>query len=101
MTLFRRVRQLAPALTLVVIALALGACGGDYPNSTFNHHTDLNTDIDSLWDKLLFWGTLVFVIVEAILIYTIVKFRKRPNSPPPQMTHGNTAMEISWTVLPI
>jgi cytochrome c oxidase subunit 2 len=100
MTPKTRVRQLAPAIVLAGLVLALGACGA-YPNSTFNHHTDFNTDIDALWNKLLFWGTLVFVIVEGILIFTIIKFRKRPDSPPPQMTHGNTAMEISWTVLPI
>jgi cytochrome c oxidase subunit 2 len=97
-----RVRQLVPAVLLAGLALALGACGGGpYPNSTFNHHTDFNTDVDALWDKLLFWGTLVFVLVEVILVYTIIKFRKREGAPPPQMTHGNTALEITWTVAPI
>jgi cytochrome c oxidase subunit 2 len=97
-----RVRQLAPAVVAVGLALALGACvGGEYPNSTFNHTTDLNAATDRLWDKLLFWGTAVFVIVEAILIYVVIRFRKRPDSPPPQMTHGNTALEITWTVLPV
>jgi cytochrome c oxidase subunit 2 len=94
-------RQLAPAILLVVIGLALGACGGDYPNSTFNHHTDLNVDIDNLWDKLLFWGTVVFVIVEGVLLYTVFRFRKREGQPPPVMTHGNTTLELTWTVLPI
>ncbi|HYV97741.1 MAG TPA: cytochrome c oxidase subunit II [Gemmatimonadaceae bacterium] len=101
MTLPKRVRQLAPVVVLAAAVLALGACGGQYPNSTFNHHTDLNTWTDSLWNKLLFWGTIVFVIVEGILIYTVIRFRKRPNSPPPQMTHGNTALELTWTVLPV
>ncbi|HKS05538.1 MAG TPA: cytochrome c oxidase subunit II [Gemmatimonadaceae bacterium] len=97
-----RVRQLVPAVFLVGLALALGACGGGpYPNSTFNHHTDFNTDVDALWDKLLFWGTLVFIVVEGVLVYTIIKFRKREGAPPPQMTHGNTALEITWTVVPI
>ena len=96
-----RVRQLVPAVFLAGLALALGACGGPYPNSTFNHHTDFNTDVDALWDKLLFWGTLVFILVEGILVYTIIKFRKREGAPPPVMTHGNTKLEIAWTVLPI
>ena len=100
MTPKTRVRQLAPAVALALLLLALGACGA-YPNSTFNHHTEFNTDIDALWMKLLGWGTFVFVFVEGILIFTIFKFRKRPDSPPVQLTHGNTKLEITWTVLPI
>ena len=100
MTPKTRVRQLAPAIGLAVLLLALGACGA-YPNSTFNHHTDFNTDIDALWNKLLGWGTFVFIFVEGILIFTVIKFRKRPGGPPVQMTHGNTKLEITWTVLPI
>ena len=66
--------------------IVLGACteyGKNYPNSTFNHTTEFNTAIDSLWDKLLFWGTLVFVVVEGILIYTIIRFRRRSESDEP------------------
>jgi cytochrome c oxidase subunit II len=96
-----RALQLAPAVLAAVLLLAVGACGGEYPNSTFNHFTDYNTAIDGIWDTLLLWGTIVFVIVEVILIYTIIRFRKREGGPPPQMIHGNTAMEITWTVLPI
>jgi len=100
MRLFRA-RQLAPAVWMAALLLAVGACGVEYPNSTFNHHTDFNTAIDGIWDQLLMWGTIVFVIVEALLIYTIIKFRQRPGGPKPQMTHGNTALEITWTVVPI
>ncbi len=101
MTLTNRVRQLAPAMAMAGLLLALGACGGEYPNSTFNHHTELNTLTDSLWDTLLLWGTIVFVIVEVLLLYIVWKFRKREGGPPPVMTHGNTTMELTWTILPI
>jgi cytochrome c oxidase subunit 2 len=101
MTLPNRVRQLAPAMAMAGMLLALGACGGEYPNSTFNHHTDFNTWTDGLWDTLLLWGTIVFVIVEVLLLYIVFRFRKREGGPPVKMTHGNTAMELTWTVLPI
>lgn len=93
-------RQLAPALFIAVAVLALAACGGQYPNSTFNHTSDLNTDTDALWDQLLFFGTIVFVFVEALLLLTIWKFRKRPDSPEPKHIHGNAILEITWTVIP-
>lgn len=96
-----RLRQAAPALLMAVALLALTACGGaEYPNSTFNHTTDFNTAIDGLWNRLLFWGTIVFVVVEAGLIYTIFRFRKRPGGAPAKQIHGNVALEITWTVIP-
>ena len=96
-----RLRQAAPALLFAAGLLALQACGGtEYPNSTFNHTTDFNTSIDALWDLLLFWGTIVFVLVETALIFTIIKFRKRPGGPPAKQIHGNVALEITWTIIP-
>lgn len=92
-------RFLGPGLT-VVLALALAACSQDYPNSTFNHYTEFNTAIDQLWDKLLLFGTIVFVVVEVMLIWTIVKFRHREGAPEPKHVHGNTTLEIIWTVIP-
>ena len=95
-----RPRRLASAALLGALALGLAACGGEYPNSTFNHNTDFNADIDALWDKLLFWGTIVFVGVEAALVYTIFRFRRRPGGATPKQVHGNTALEITWTAIP-
>ena len=96
-----RLRQAAPALFVAVALVALSACGGtEYPNSTFNHTTDFNTAIDLLWHRLLFWGTVVFVVVEVGLIYTIFRFRKRPGGPAAKQIHGNAALEISWTIIP-
>ena len=98
-----RPRHLASVAVLTALVVVLGACteyGQNYPNSTFNHTTEFNTAIDSLWDKLLFWGTVVFVVVESILIYTIIRFRRRSDSDEPKHVHGNTILEITWTVAP-
>ncbi len=96
-----RLRQAAPALLIAAALLTLSACGmTEYPNSTFNPNSDFNTAIDNLFDRLLFWGTIVFVVVEAALIFTIFRFRKRPGGAAPKQIHGNVALEISWTVIP-
>ncbi len=97
--LFRQRRWNTVALT-VALAFAAGACSTEYPNSTFNHTTDFNTAIDGLWDKLLFWGTIVFIGVEVALVYVIVKFRRRPGGADPKPVHGNTVLEILWTAIP-
>lgn len=95
-----RPRRLAAVALLGAVAFGVAACGGDYPNTTFAHTTDFNTAIDRLWDTLLFWGTLVFVAVEAALVYTIIRYRRKPGGGTPAQVHGNTALEITWTAIP-
>ncbi len=97
--LFRRRRWLSTALLLALVA-STAACNTTYPNSTFNETSDFNTAIKSLWDMQLLLGTIVFIGVEVALIYVIVRFRQRPDSPNPKPVHGNTMLEILWTAIP-
>jgi cytochrome c oxidase subunit 2 len=94
-------RRLTSALFLVAGALVVAACGEKYPNSTFTHLTDFNTIIDSLWNRLLLLGTIVFVVVESLLVFTIIKFRRRAGAPEPKQIHGNSTLEITWTLIPV
>ena len=102
MTGKHRWRRLASSCALVVLAMAAVACTGEqYPNSALEPHSEFSRDTDYLWDLLLILGTVVFVLVEAILLYVVFRYRHRPNDDrkPPQ-THGNTTLEILWTLIP-
>jgi cytochrome c oxidase subunit II len=46
-------------------------------------------------------GLIVFVGVEAVLIYSLVKFRRRRGGPEPVPVHGNAPLEIGWTIAAI
>jgi cytochrome c oxidase subunit 2 len=101
MTRTFRPRQLAAAAFPAAMTVLLAACSNDqYPNSTFTSLTEFNRDLTSIWNTMMFWGTLVFVLTEVLLIYTIYRFRRRPGGPEPVQTHGNTKLELTWTVLP-
>jgi cytochrome c oxidase subunit II len=93
-------RRLAPAAFTVALALAVVACATDYPNTTFSPHSEFARVIDHLWNSLLFWGTLVFILVEAALLYIVVRYRHRAGNPEPKHVHGNTVLEIAWTMIP-
>jgi cytochrome c oxidase subunit 2 len=95
-----RPRRLATAALTAMLALTLAACSQDLPNTTFDPHTEFGLAIDALWGKLIFWGTLVFVFVEAALIFVVFRYRHREGRPEPKHVHGNTTLEILWTVLP-
>src|SRR5688572_27282838 len=96
-----RLRQLGSFGLLAVGLLMLAACATEYPNTTFQPKSELGRSIDFLWDRLLLLGTIVFVLVEAALIYVVFRYRRRPNdnTTPPQ-THGNAMLEIAWTIIP-
>ena len=95
-------RNAGVAALTVALALFLAACGQDkYPDSIFHHRTDFNRDVDFLFKILIYAGTAVFIFVEGILVLTLVRFRRRPGQPEPKHVHGNTALEITWTVIPL
>ena len=93
-------RRVFPVAVLALVLVTLAACGGEYPNSTFSKHTELNEGAVFLWDRMMLLGTIVFLVVEVLLVYTIIKFRRREGGPAPRQIHGNAALEITWTAIP-
>src|SRR5215213_4512289 len=58
--------------------------------------------IDTLWDVLVIASVPVFVGVQSFVLYCVWRFRMRPgqeqqDGPP---IHGNTRLEVVWTVIP-
>ncbi|HEY4216592.1 MAG TPA: cytochrome c oxidase subunit II [Gemmatimonadaceae bacterium] len=96
-----RPRRLAQAALTVALVALLAACGQNHPDSIFHRRTDFNRDVDYLFKVLIYAGTAVFIFVEGILVLTLIKFRKRPGQPEPEHVHGNTTLEIAWTVIPL
>jgi len=96
-----RLRRIAPLGIMAVAVLALAACADSYPNTTFTPHSELGRAIDAIWDRLLLLGTIVFVLVEAALLFVVFRYRRRPtDSGKPPQTHGNSVLEIIWTLIP-
>ncbi|HKI69968.1 MAG TPA: cytochrome c oxidase subunit II [Verrucomicrobiae bacterium] len=46
----------------------------------------------------LFICAVIFVIVAALVLICIVKFRARPNDAEPEQIAGNERLEVSWTI---
>ncbi|MGH2674119.1 MAG: cytochrome c oxidase subunit II, partial [Actinomycetota bacterium] len=41
-----------------------------------------------------------FVLVEGLLVFAMIRFRRRSADDTPRQIHGNTRLEIMWTILP-
>lgn len=85
---------------LIIGAIVLAACSADRPMSTLDTQ---GTHAQNILDLLvpIFWAAVaVFFVVEGILVYTIWRFRARRNDGIPIQIHGNTTIEILWTIAP-
>ncbi len=95
----RRVRRLAPLFC--VVALVLVGCTPDhYSQTALRPLSDFGRIGDDIQTTTFKWALLVFVLVEGALLYAIFRFRGKPSDPEPTQTHGNTTIEIVWTVIP-
>ncbi len=91
----------AGAAALTVALLALSACSRTFPNSVFHSRTDFNRDaVAGLFNLIIILGVIVFVFVEVLLVVTMIKYRSRPGQREPEHVHGNTTLEIAWTIIP-
>jgi cytochrome c oxidase subunit 2 len=97
----RAVRVPWVAAAMLVGPLLLVACSGDpYPQSTLHPISDTGSAIDALYRQIFWWAVLVFVLVEGALLVTLIRFRNRPGAAEPRQIHGNTVVEITWTLAP-
>src|SRR6266446_6484315 len=95
-----RLRRLASYAFFAALVVAAVSCNEAHPNTTLVPHSDLGREIDFLWDRLLLLGTIVFILVEGVLVFIVFKYRRRENQGTPPQTHGSTKLEIAWTLIP-
>jgi len=88
-------------ILLAGIILTLTACYPENFNQTTFHPYGpvAERQLDIFW-LILIGGIVVFLLVEGILIYSALKFRRKKDSPLPKQIHGNHKLEIVWTVIP-
>jgi cytochrome c oxidase subunit II len=90
---------LVPCLCLLILAVA-GCSPERYPQTALLPLSDFARIGDHVQDQTFYWALAVFVLVEGALLYAIFRFRGKPDDPEPKQIHGNTAIEIIWTVIP-
>ncbi len=95
-------RWLPHGLLVAFLAfLVVGCAGGaEYPQSSIHPKGDFAEMVDGLFRTTVIWATAIFILVEGALLYAVFRFRGKPDDPEPVQTHGNTMVEIIWTVVP-
>ncbi|HEX5520079.1 MAG TPA: cytochrome c oxidase subunit II transmembrane domain-containing protein, partial [Longimicrobiaceae bacterium] len=96
----------AGAAALALLPLLATACGGPdqwlekYPQTSFAPASDFAHAIDKLQWLAIWLSVIVGVLVFIALIVIMAKFREREGGPAPKWVHGNTRLELAWTLIP-
>jgi cytochrome c oxidase subunit 2 len=88
-------------LAAVGLAVFASACGGPYPQTAFNPQSEYAAEGLDLFVLIIWMGVIVGVIVEAVLIWAAIRYRRRAGDRLPPQIHGNTIVEILWTTGPV
>lgn len=84
---------------LLVSSILLAACGENSPSILNTSGPVAESESGVFW-LILIIATVVFVGVEGVLIYSVIRFRERPGMPNPRQIHGSLRIEMIWTILP-
>ena len=91
-------RLLFIALAAVALVAFFAAC--DTPQTTFEPRSDATQRIHTIYIFVIVAASIVGFLVLAGMAYILFKYRERPGHTAQQI-HGNTTLEITWTVVPI
>jgi len=62
--------------------------------------TDLARQIDSMFNLISVIAIIIFVLVEVLLVVFLLRYRRNNKNQQGAAIHGNTKLEIIWTVIP-
>jgi cytochrome c oxidase subunit II len=98
------IRTLAWAFGLVLAVLLVSSCGIGGLSPIFPTPVSPNgQDIYNTYIGISIPAIIVFIAVEASLLWVVIKYRrsKQPAGYVPPQIHGNTRVEIAWTIAPL
>ena len=99
-----RGRRIALAVAvLVLVPAVLAGCSEEAKNNRQNSLQPKGPaaqTIDNLFKPVAVIAILVGIFIMVATVYVAIKFRRRPGNENPKQVHGNTRLEIGWTIVP-
>jgi cytochrome c oxidase subunit 2 len=86
----------AAAAAMLALVLAAPALADTFtPEDGGSPNAD---KIDALFKITGAMGLVILALVEGLIIYCVIKFRRKRGGPEPVAVHGNAPLEIGWTI---
>lgn len=92
--------RIPKAVSILVLGTFLAGCAS---SPTFvSPGSSIAADVTWLYKLVMILSIAVFLLVESLLVYNILRFRRKPgDDSPATQVYGNTRLEIIWTSIPI
>jgi cytochrome c oxidase subunit II len=99
-TLRPSTRRRLPLVAVLALAFGLAGCAGE--QSAMSPAGPYAQEPHDLIVIVMVIALVVFVLVQGLIIYSVWRFRERKDDDGslPEQVHGNTRLEIIWTVIP-
>jgi cytochrome c oxidase subunit 2 len=96
-----RVLQLVLATSLVALTALLAGCGSlGGAQNTFNPAGDVASKQRDLFLLVMWPALVIMVFVFAAVLYILFRYRRKEGDELPVQIHGNTRLELAWTIAP-
>lgn len=100
----KRLLKLTPVVTAVMLFAAGCANVNERPQTTLDPQGEAGRKIDNLITPIFGVAIVVGILVMLAAVLLAIKFRARSDddfNEMPNQVHGNFAMEITWTIIPM
>jgi cytochrome c oxidase subunit 2 len=94
-------RKTLLAVGLVALAAVVAACAPNATQDSLDPAGEFARKPHELFVPVFWVAAAIFFVVEGLLLFFVVRYRHRKgrDAIPPQV-HGNTRLEIAWTIVP-
>ncbi|MEX1184475.1 MAG: cytochrome c oxidase subunit II [Gemmatimonadota bacterium] len=95
-------RSLSSAALLLFTTAILASCraGDGYPQTTFRPVSEFGELLNQVFYNTFWWTMIILILVIVLILFAAIRFREQPGAPQPAQIHGNTKLEIAWTIVP-
>src|SRR3990172_13357384 len=86
--------------SLALLALFLTGCETDTPQNTFEARGEVAPRQRDLFYMAMWPAIAILILVCAVLVIALLRFRRRSPDELPKQVHGNTTLELARTIAP-
>lgn len=93
-------KRLFPVLALAALLALATACDTDTPQNTFDTKGPVAERQAEIFYISMWPAIAIMILVLGGILLLCLRFRERDPSFVPKQTHGNTRLELAWTIAP-
>jgi cytochrome c oxidase subunit 2 len=86
---------------VIALGVFLSGCSKvNQPQNVLDPRAPIARRLDNLWDPVFGIAVVIFVLVEALVLWVSFRYRRRSDDDQPKQIHGSTTLEFGWTLAP-